>query len=304
MNIKQLRYFHELARQRHFAKAAKACHITQPTLSASITALEKSLGTELVVRTSQFVALTDAGRIVLEHAERILQEQEGLRQALSRFSGELTGELRIGIVPQSHVDIMPLLKRFNERYPAVTLSLSVMSHETLLGQLNLHQTDIGLGFDEHLSGLNQRLFDTHGRSRNQMALLCNPLHHSEKPAGSVTLAELATRPLLLLSRNMQFRQYLDQAATQEQLTFRVVLETDSLFHLVSAVRHELGCAIVSAGTARSASRLFNLSWRPLAEVDAGHTLFITRKHSVTPAMRAFIALLDDEENESAESAQD
>ena len=64
MNIKQLHYFHELARHRHFAKAAKACHITQPTLSASITALEKNLGTDLVVRTSQFVALTEAGELV------------------------------------------------------------------------------------------------------------------------------------------------------------------------------------------------------------------------------------------------
>ena len=62
MNIKQLHYFYELAQHRHFAKAAKACFITQPTLSASITALEKSLGTELVVRNSQFVALTQAGK--------------------------------------------------------------------------------------------------------------------------------------------------------------------------------------------------------------------------------------------------
>ena len=83
MNIKQLHYFYELAQHRHFAKAAKACFITQPTLSASITALEKSLGTELVVRNSQFVALTQAGEVVLRHAERMLQEQDALRQELS-----------------------------------------------------------------------------------------------------------------------------------------------------------------------------------------------------------------------------
>lgn len=71
MNIKQLHYFHELAKHQHFARAAKACHITQPTLSASITALEKNLGTDLVVRTSQFVALTEAGELVRQYAERI-----------------------------------------------------------------------------------------------------------------------------------------------------------------------------------------------------------------------------------------
>ena len=109
MNIKQLHYFYELAQHRHFAKAAKACFITQPTLSASITALEKSLGTELVVRNSQFVALTQAGEVVLRHAERMLLEQDAMRQELSLFGGALSGTLRIGVVPQSSIDIMPLL---------------------------------------------------------------------------------------------------------------------------------------------------------------------------------------------------
>ena len=109
MNIKQLHYFHELAKHQHFARAAKACHITQPTLSASITALEKNLGTDLVVRTSQFVALTEAGELVRQYAERMLLEQEALKQELALFHGELSGTLRIGIVPQSNVDIMPLI---------------------------------------------------------------------------------------------------------------------------------------------------------------------------------------------------
>lgn len=136
MNIKQLHYFYELAQHRHFAKAAKACFITQPTLSASITALEKSLGTELVVRNSQFVALTQAGEVVLHHAERMLQEQDAMRQELSLFRGGLSGALRIGVVPQSSIDIMPLLKGFNDAYPKVGLHLCVMTHATLMEQLD------------------------------------------------------------------------------------------------------------------------------------------------------------------------
>lgn len=72
----------------------------------------------------------------------------------------------------------------------------------------------------------------------------------------------------------------------------MVLETDSLFHLVSAVRHRLGWAIVSAGLARSASKLSDLVCLPLApQRDIGHTVFITRQHSITPAMRAFLELV-------------
>lgn len=171
MNIKQLHYFYELAQHRHFAKAAKACFITQPTLSASITALEKSLGTELVVRNSQFVALTQAGEVVLHHAERMLQEQDAMRQELSLFRGGLSGALRIGVVPQSSIDIMPLLKGFNDAYPKVGLHLCVMTHATLMEQLDLHRIDIGLGFDELLTEHQRRALDVQLRHPNPMALL-------------------------------------------------------------------------------------------------------------------------------------
>ncbi|MGE6263591.1 LysR family transcriptional regulator, partial [Aeromonas media] len=187
MNIKQLHYFYELAQHRHFAKAAKACFITQPTLSASITALEKSLGTELVVRNSQFVALTQAGEVVLRHAERMLLEQDAMRQELSLFGGALSGTLRIGMVPQSSIDIMPLLKRFNDAFPKVRLRLSVMTHGTLLEQLDLHQTDIGLGFDELLTEHQRRALDVQLRHPNPMALL-GPLPPHLSPNQPLRLA--------------------------------------------------------------------------------------------------------------------
>ncbi|WP_368169681.1 LysR family transcriptional regulator [Aeromonas sp. R4-3] len=292
MNIKQLHYFYELAQHRHFAKAAKACFITQPTLSASITALEKSLGTELVVRNSQFVALTQAGEVVLRHAERMLLEQDAMRQELSLFGGALSGVLRIGMVPQSSIDIMPLLKRFNDAFPKVSLRLSVMTHGTLLEQLDLHQTDIGLGFDELLTEHQRRALDVQLRHPNPMALL-GPLPPHLSPSQPLRLADLQDLPLILPSTTMQFRRYLDEAAARQQLSLRVVLETDSLFHLANGVSHGLGCAVVSAGIAATAQQLFKLPCQPLVDASAGTIAFITRKHSVTPAMKAFLALLQE-----------
>ncbi|WCH21283.1 LysR family transcriptional regulator [Aeromonas salmonicida] len=292
MNIKQLHYFHELARHRHFAKAAKACHITQPTLSASITALEKNLGTDLVVRTSQFVALTEAGELVRQYAERMLLEQEALKQELALFHGELSGTLRIGIVPQSNVDIMPLIARCKQRYPDIVIRLSVLSNEALLSQLALHQCDIGLRFDEPPGEPGRHAFNLYPQGHNWMAVLMN--RGAAEPLSSsapMTLASLQTRPLVLPSRSMQFRRYLDLAAERARINLNVVLETDSLFHLVSAVRHQLGWAIVSAGLAHSASQLSDLVCHPLEPIEAGSTVFLTRQHSITPAMRAFLDLV-------------
>lgn len=292
MNIKQLHYFHELARHRHFAKAAKACHITQPTLSASITALEKNLGTDLVVRTSQFVALTEAGELVRQYAERMLLEQEALKQELALFHGELSGTLRIGIVPQSNVDIMPLIARCKQRYPDIVIRLSVLSNEALLSQLALHQCDIGLGFDEPPCEPGRHAFNLYPQGHNRMAVLKNRGAAEPPPSSEpMTLASLQTRPLVLPSRSMQFRRYLDLAAERARINLNVVLETDSLFHLVSAVRHQLGWAIVSAGLAHSASQLSDLVCHPLEPIEAGSTVFLTRQHSITPAMRAFLDLV-------------
>lgn len=288
MNIKQLHYFHELARHRHFAKAAKACHITQPTLSASITALEKNVGTDLVVRTSQFVALTEAGELVRRYAERMLLEQEALKQELALFHGELSGTLRIGIVPQSNVDIMPLIARCKQRYPDIVIRLAVLSNEALIAQLELHQCDIGLGFDDPLGG-GKRAFHLYPQGDNRMAVLMSRANALPQ-TGPMTLASLQHRPLVLPSRTMQFRAYLDLAAERAGITLDLVLETDSLFHLVSAVRHGLGWAVVSAGLAHSASQLADLVCHPLEPLEAGRTVFMTRQHSITPAMRAFLDL--------------
>ncbi|PKG78616.1 LysR family transcriptional regulator [Shewanella sp. Actino-trap-3] len=296
MNLRQLHYFYELAKFKHFAKAAKACHITQPTLSASITALEKSFGTELVVRGSQFVALTDAGQIVLHYAEKMLLDQAALKQELSVFSGPLIGSLRIGIVPQSSVDIMPIIKQFNQLHPNIAVTLLVTTNERLIEQLTLHQIDIGLGFDENVTEANRRTFHFYPQIDNDMAILASQTLVSQLdmslPNKAITLKDLQRLPLVLLSQNMQFRRYIDNAMAQTSLSFNVALETDSLFHLVSAVKHSIGYAIVSSGIAKSAQQVFNLHYRPLQGIKSGHTVFITRKYSVSPAMREFVSLID------------
>lgn len=291
MNIRHLHYFQQLAQLQHFAKAANACHVTQPTLSAGISALEKSVGTELVVRGSQFVALTDAGQIMLEYAERMLQEQAALKQELSLFRGQLTGSLRIGIVPQSSIDIMPLIKLFNQAYPNISIKLSVMTNGQLIENLSLHKTDIGLGFDEQLTEANRRSFVFYPQRANQMALLsCDSVDDSASQ--SLSLDDIGTRPLVLLSQNMQFRKYIDNAMAQAGIDFNLVLETDSLFHLIGAVKHGLGSAIVSRGIAESVAQLFGIPYQLLDGVSSGQTVFMTRKHSITPAMKAFMNQLE------------
>ncbi len=101
MIVRYLDYLVALARERHFARAAAACNVTQPTLSAGIKQLEEGLGVLIVERRQRFVGFTPEGERVLAWAQRALADYGGLTQELSELREGLTGQLRIGAIPVS-----------------------------------------------------------------------------------------------------------------------------------------------------------------------------------------------------------
>ncbi|MYM53875.1 hydrogen peroxide-inducible genes activator [Thalassovita mangrovi] len=108
MNItfKQLEYFIALAEQRNFGRAAEVVHISQPALSVQIRELEAQLGQPLVERKARDVALTPFGRIILDHAERVLGDMQSLKEQ-ARWRDGLSGKLRLGVIPTIAPYILP-----------------------------------------------------------------------------------------------------------------------------------------------------------------------------------------------------
>ena len=130
MVLRQLEYLAALAREKHFGRAALACHVTQPTLSAAIRMLEDDLGAPIVERGHRFVGLTPQGRLVLEHAHRILAEAENLRRGLDEIDKGLDGRLRIGAIPTALPIVSQLTGPFYAKFPGVSIAvLSLNSQE-------------------------------------------------------------------------------------------------------------------------------------------------------------------------------
>src|SRR5229473_3685822 len=98
-SFRQLEHLVMLADHRHFGHAARACHVTQSTLSASIKELESVLQASLVDRTKRRVVLTPLGHEIVERARRILREGEDLVETARSPSEPLSGTLRMGVVP-------------------------------------------------------------------------------------------------------------------------------------------------------------------------------------------------------------
>src|SRR5579875_3711640 len=96
----KLEFLIALAREQHFGRAAEACGVTQPTLSAGIKQLEKTLGVRLVNRGTRFLGLTPEGARILDWAKRIVGDMRTMRQEIRALrQGHLVGHLRLAVIP-------------------------------------------------------------------------------------------------------------------------------------------------------------------------------------------------------------
>src|SRR3954451_20363019 len=155
MFLRQLEYLVALDRERHFGRAAAACHAAQPTLSAGIRSLERELGVPLVRRGREFDALTPEGELILGWALRAPADLGSLQQEASRLRGGLEGTLRIGAIPTS-LPMSPLVTaRFRERHPRMRVRLISMSSREIAHGLENGSIDAGITYldNEPLAGV-------------------------------------------------------------------------------------------------------------------------------------------------------
>jgi LysR family transcriptional regulator, hydrogen peroxide-inducible genes activator len=145
MTFTQLEYILAIDTHRHFAKAADACFVTQPTLSMQVGKLEKSLGVKIFDRTHSPVVPTETGKQILEQAKKILLEKSRVSEIISLKKGLVEGELRIGIIPTLAPYLLPLfVQSFLRKYPKVKLVVFEKTTEALLEALRDSSLDAGI----------------------------------------------------------------------------------------------------------------------------------------------------------------
>src|SRR3712207_2187585 len=123
MDIRQLRYLVSLARERHFARAAEACGVAQPTLSAGLRHLEEELGVLVVERGNRFKGLTPEGERVLGWAQRILADCDALEQELVGARKSLRGRMNVGVIPSALAMVAGLTSALLARQPGLGIRL-------------------------------------------------------------------------------------------------------------------------------------------------------------------------------------
>ncbi len=145
MNIQQLEYIVAVDIHRHFGKAAKACFVTQPTLSMMIQKLEDNLETKIFDRSKKPVIPTEVGLLIIAQARKILRETKELKELVQRQKGIIEGKMNLGIIPTIAPYLVPLfIRSFLNRYPGVRLKISELTTAQIVSGLKKGELDAGI----------------------------------------------------------------------------------------------------------------------------------------------------------------
>ncbi len=197
----QLEYIVAVDTYRHFAKAADKCFVTQPTLSMQIMKLEDQLGLIIFDRTKQPVVPTMLGEKVIEQARIVLMENSKIMQLIKEEKTDLSGEIRIGIIPTISPYLLPRFTgQFKAKYPKVKIKVEEMVTEHIENQLKKDQLDVGI----LVTPLNNPSIIEHTLYYEEMQVYSNQKHpFAIQPI--IDIKDIATPEIWLLSDGHCFR---------------------------------------------------------------------------------------------------
>jgi LysR family hydrogen peroxide-inducible transcriptional activator len=145
MSLTQLEYVLAVDRYRHFGKAAKACFVTQPTLSMQLHKLEEDLGIVLFDRSKKPILPTPSGKAVIEQARSVITEMKKLEMLTKPTSLEVMGDFKLAVIPTMSPYVIPLfLEKFSKKYPKVQLKIEELQTSQILQALEQDEIDAGL----------------------------------------------------------------------------------------------------------------------------------------------------------------
>ncbi len=287
--IDKLEFFLALSRERHFGRAAEACGVTQPTLSAGLKQLEDSLGILLVTRGSRFHGLTPEGERVLDWAKRIIGDVRAMRQEVHALKqGQLVGHLRLAAIPTSLAMVSALTTPYHERHPNVRFTVRSCTSAEVLAALDNLEIDAGISYLDNEPIGRARAIPLY---REQYRLLIS----ADSPLGNrkqVNWAEVGRVPLCLLTPDMQNRRIINHLLRDAGILDPApTLESNSMILLFAHVRTGRWASVMPAILAETLGLAGTIRAIPIVEPAAVHTigLIVPDREPMTPATAALVA---------------
>lgn len=231
MELRQLRYFTRAAETLNFSDAAKSLNIAQSSLSQQIKQLEDELGTQLFIRTSHCIRLTEAGEVMLPFALRTIHEAEACTDRIHDLQKLLTGTLNIGVTHSFSPILTESVISFMKMYPGIKLNVVYKQMNELMELLSKREIDFVLAF-RPIQPLPD--VESHILFQNSLSAIVG-VSHPLAAKDKVTVAELERYELALPSRGLQARNAFDSIVSDYR-NFKIRIELNEVNTLLKLVR--------------------------------------------------------------------
>jgi DNA-binding transcriptional LysR family regulator len=253
MEIRQLQYFVTIAHTGGFRAAADALGVSPATLSEQVKSLERELGVRLVERGSRSLSLTEAGRVLLPRAERLLADLKATREEMLEFAQLERGQIVIGTVTGAGTSWLPtFLAAFLRRHPNVEVRLVERTSTLLLGLVEsgeVHVACLLVPADDDVAAIAPPGISLRRVYSRDLVMVVSPRHRLASRA-SVTLDELACEHLILTSPEEAPRLIVDEAFHTRGITPTVRFEANDPAALIGLAAEGIGIGITGARIAR------------------------------------------------------
>jgi DNA-binding transcriptional LysR family regulator len=258
-DLRRLRYFLAVARERNFTRAAEQLHVAQPALSRQVSQLERELGVKLLRRTTHEVKLTDAGRFVLERGAALLSEADELWHETRAFGTGKRGRVRIAYGTSAGYETAPkLLASLAARLPEVTIATRVAPLAEIIAQLDEGDLDVAFArCPPARTGLEARVV----RRERQGVLLRRD--HALAEAATAAIADLAGETLLLHAREANPGHFDAVLALYADAGYEPALAQRALSLDLAQTPVAAGAAVAIVGESTLAGLPPDLAWVPL-----------------------------------------
>jgi DNA-binding transcriptional LysR family regulator len=289
VTLNQLRVFREVARQGHVTRAAEALFVSQPAVSRCLKDLERQVGIALLEPVGRRMLVTQAGRLLLEHAERVLTEIEVAERTLAGLKDGETGRLVLGASSTPGTYLLPeVLGEFRRAHPRVEVALEIADTRNVVARVLDGGLDLGLvGEAEFSSGI--AVEELH---RDALVLIISPRHPL---AGKtyIQLADLRNETFILRGKGSSTREILERALSAQKFQPRSVLELGTTEAVKKAVSAGLGISFVSEFAIELECVADTLVSRSLGSLELRRGIHIVRRSSFSPPLlyQRFLAVL-------------
>lgn len=281
MQFQQLAYFVAVADTRHFTRAAEEVHVSQPSLSQQIRALERELGAELFSRARGNITLTDAGEALLPLARRILADADTARHEVLELAQLRRGRVRLGATPSLCTGLLPdVLRTFHDLHPGIQLLIEEGGSHDLVRELARGALDLALVVlplpSPSPALTTVELF--------QEDLVAVSSRWAPAPRSPLRIGDLEGQPMVMFRHGYDLRDLTLNACRAAGFEPYFTVEGGEMDAVLGFVRAGLGIGVVPSMVASRTGQ--DLRVTPLARPGLRRTIALAHRSDVAPPRAA------------------